>query len=47
LAKVDWLIKQWQDVLTKKQFTVSDILRYLIEDTIVALRDLEKLQKGD
>lgn len=46
MAKVDWLIKQWQDVLTKKQFTVSDILRYLIEDTIVALKEL-KQRKGE
>lgn len=47
MADVKWLIEQWQDVLVKKQFLVSDILRYLIEDTIVSLRELEKRQKGE
>lgn len=45
-SEVKWLIKQWEDVLTKKQFTVSDILRLLIKDTIEALKSYQKQLKG-
>ena len=44
-ADVSWLIKQWDDVLTKQQFTVSEILRYLIADTVEALKELEELKQ--
>lgn len=43
--ELNWLIKQWEDVLTKKQFTVSDILRLLIKDTIEALKSYKKSYK--
>ncbi|GAH30929.1 unnamed protein product [marine sediment metagenome] len=44
-ANVSWLIKQWDDVLTKQQFVVSKILQYLIADTVEALKELEELKQ--